>query len=219
MIVNKDTKLANTNITRVDIYSKEDAIDLIHKGNALQKIADEVRGSALEWLKEHLNRDEYLATIKECEISADKANKLIKHSKLYKACLDKGIEPPRTVAESTKAKGKSLDKQIDNLKKNRKKSDIRKSIVLDNTPRASLYLISDGTYTKIGVTDSLMTRLAQLQTGNARQLRVIYEKPLANAYGIETQLHNSLYQYKMKGEWFDLDTDQIDSIIEKLEEL
>src|SRR6202012_4445149 len=46
-----------------------------------------------------------------------------------------------------------------------------------------------------------MTRLAQLQTGNPREL--VLKRVLVGYSGLEHQLHRKLRRHRVRGEWFD----------------
>lgn len=78
-----------------------------------------------------------------------------------------------------------------------------------------VYIISDGIYTKIGKTDNektLRNRVATLQTGNALELKV--EKAFKGSYKLESLLHKHLKDYKVSGEWFFIDFDITEELIE-----
>lgn len=80
-----------------------------------------------------------------------------------------------------------------------------------------VYLISDGFYTKIGVTKGDATeRLKELQTGNARKLHVIgiagRFRVRYKAFEFERSLHKIYSKYQCEGEWFNLSKQQIESI-------
>lgn len=65
-----------------------------------------------------------------------------------------------------------------------------------------IYFISDGEYIKIGFTedDDAEKRLNALQTGNARELRLIGVIP--GDKSVERILHNVLGSLRARGEWF-----------------
>lgn len=73
---------------------------------------------------------------------------------------------------------------------------------------AELYLISEGPEgpVKIGRSVSAKTRLAGLQTGNARPLSIIaaYTMPADQVIEAEQYLHEELEFWALVGEWFDL---------------
>lgn len=82
-----------------------------------------------------------------------------------------------------------------------------------------VYLITDGTYTKIGKADNgidgVKRRLKQLQIGNAKKLKI--KKVFEGSYELENLLHRSLSKYRMEGEWFDISFDIDDEMIEMFE--
>lgn len=68
---------------------------------------------------------------------------------------------------------------------------------------------------KIGYTTNLSMRLLSLQTGNPDQL-VVY-KTIENATKrTETQLHGMFAQYRIRGEWFAIDSNIIDQIYSEM---
>lgn len=73
----------------------------------------------------------------------------------------------------------------------------------DNKTNSSVvYFITDGRYTKIGVSDDAETRLKTLQCGNPYKLTI--EKTIVsdNPYELEAQLHEEYKDKKIRGEWF-----------------
>lgn len=72
-----------------------------------------------------------------------------------------------------------------------------------------LYIISEGEDgpIKIGRSRNPGSRLLELQTGNARRLRVVasYELTHDEACDAERRLHEELADWALSGEWFQLD--------------
>ena len=82
-----------------------------------------------------------------------------------------------------------------------------------------LYLISDGEFTKIGVTtDTTFNRLKTLQTANARKLYCEFSIIVDNATKIERDLHKRYKSKRLMGEWFNLSKRDIKNIKNKLTE-
>ena len=79
-----------------------------------------------------------------------------------------------------------------------------------------VYLISDGDYIKIGVTNDIDQRVQSLQTGNPNQLTILTCIPCENARYIEGMLHGVFDDFKMQGEWFNLSESQIKIAVEKI---
>ena len=80
-----------------------------------------------------------------------------------------------------------------------------------------LYVITDGELNKIGIThNNINQRLKALQTGNGRQLKVIYTLKTDKAEELEYELHNKFNKYKKVGEWFSID---VITILEEIERL
>lgn len=73
-----------------------------------------------------------------------------------------------------------------------------------------VYLISDGTHTKIGISNNPRKRLAALQTANSKKLRII--EVLPGGRSLEERLHRHFHRKRLEGEWFNLDEDDIAQI-------
>jgi hypothetical protein len=73
-----------------------------------------------------------------------------------------------------------------------------------------LYFITDGEYTKIGVTRNIKTRLRSLQIGNARFLKCVYSVELENFSKAENILHSQFQSKRVIGEWFNLTIEDIE---------
>lgn len=82
-----------------------------------------------------------------------------------------------------------------------------------------LYLIYDGTYTKIGFTNDTNKRLKQLQTGNPNRLNILYSLKTDLAEQIEYELLNKYSKYRLNGEWFKLENHIIGEIVIFLDSL
>ena len=76
-----------------------------------------------------------------------------------------------------------------------------------------VYFITDGRYTKIGVTEDPKKRLKELQTGNPFKLSLA--KVIDGSYEEEKQLHDMLHLYQINGEWYDFN-ELNDEVIELL---
>lgn len=68
-----------------------------------------------------------------------------------------------------------------------------------------VYLISDGTYTKVGFSVDPYARLAQLQTAHPKTLELVAAFE-AERY-MEAVLHEELEAFHVRGEWYHLDED------------
>jgi DNA-binding CsgD family transcriptional regulator len=69
---------------------------------------------------------------------------------------------------------------------------------------AMIYFVSDGEYVKIGFTEDedVTKRLKSLQTGNARELKIV--GTIEGGYDTEVVLHRVFSTLRVRGEWFDL---------------
>lgn len=84
----------------------------------------------------------------------------------------------------------------------------------NKSQRGFIYLISDGEFTKIGLTDKKSNiRMASLQTGNARELTLVGEYETKNKYAEEKRLHNIFRNQHVRGEWFNLTHSDIKMIL------
>jgi len=72
-----------------------------------------------------------------------------------------------------------------------------------------VYFITDGQAVKIGKTKyHPCSRLAQLQTGNPRELKLItvaYTNPQIYGMEIESFFHSVFRDHRIRGEWYDYD--------------
>ena len=75
-----------------------------------------------------------------------------------------------------------------------------------------VYLISDGTYTKIGVARNPKRRLVDLQTGSVVPLRLLGS--IQGSFALEKQLHERYQKRRVRGEWFQLSPHEIASILQ-----
>ena len=70
----------------------------------------------------------------------------------------------------------------------------------------AVYFIADGTgHVKIGVSNDVPARMAQLQTGNPTRLRLLAVCP--GGEPLERQLHRQFAHVRAEGEWFRLTAD------------
>jgi hypothetical protein len=78
-----------------------------------------------------------------------------------------------------------------------------------DTSSSFLYIISEGEHgpVKVGRSRNPGARISELQTGNARRLRVVvtYEFTHNEACDAERLLHEALSEFALAGEWFDVD--------------
>lgn len=76
------------------------------------------------------------------------------------------------------------------------------------------YFITDGTYVKIGITQDIQKRIAQIQTGNPKKLTLVH---LIDD-DLERYYHDKFKKYRVSGEWF-LYNNQIKKHIQKLKNI
>ena len=65
-----------------------------------------------------------------------------------------------------------------------------------------IYFITDGNFTKIGVSNDVTRRLKELQTSNAKELSIL--KTIEGEYVLESKLHDFFSVYNVHGEWYKL---------------
>ena len=78
--------------------------------------------------------------------------------------------------------------------------------------RTFVYIISDGEFFKIGATGDVKSRLLALRTANARKLVLASSVPFdtsEEAYRREKQLHECFGVKRARGEWFQIDMNDI----------
>jgi hypothetical protein len=80
-----------------------------------------------------------------------------------------------------------------------------------------VYLISDGTFTKVGYSTNPHARVKQLQTAHPNPLKIV---ALFEAErDMEVLLHEELEAYHVRGEWYRLDEDAHTRIHRIMEEM
>lgn len=87
---------------------------------------------------------------------------------------------------------------------------------LERGPESYVYVISGGGYCKIGVSNNPERRLARLQTGNPHELILIRKYYTLDAKTLEATLHETLEEYRVRGEWFKLPLDRFQWLLEEL---
>lgn len=66
-----------------------------------------------------------------------------------------------------------------------------------------IYFISNRNAIKIGFTKNIERRRKQLQTGNSKELQLLYY--IQGDRSTEYYFHRYFHDYKINGEWFDYD--------------
>lgn len=72
-----------------------------------------------------------------------------------------------------------------------------------------LYLIKCQQFYKIGITNDVESRLAQLSTGNPFELEVLAVYGFANAQAVENTMHQRFANTQQRGEWFALTNNDV----------
>jgi len=76
-----------------------------------------------------------------------------------------------------------------------------------------IYLISDGDYVKIGFSKDPDKRLNQLQIGSPRKLKLLAAFP--GGREVELKLHEIMERKRIRGEWFELNFEDIMKIFRR----
>jgi len=77
-----------------------------------------------------------------------------------------------------------------------------------------IYFISNGTYTKIGKADEPKKRLKELQTGCPEKLEI--KLVIDGGEDKERMLHKALNKYRFRGEWFHINFNYNEELIEEI---
>ena len=85
--------------------------------------------------------------------------------------------------------------------------------------RQLLYIMRCGNKYKFGISNNPKRRIKQLQTGCPYNIKLIFELVLdkdIKAVDVETQLHQHLKRYNVRGEWFSLTREHVLCIAKEL---
>ena len=75
-----------------------------------------------------------------------------------------------------------------------------------------IYLIKCGRFHKIGKASDVLNRLQTLQTGNPYKLKIIHTFKAKDYSKAERLLHARYNYWRRRGEWFELNENQIKEI-------
>ena len=81
-----------------------------------------------------------------------------------------------------------------------------------------IYIITDSRAYKIGIATNIKQRVSSLQVGNPYKLKALYFNKVKRPRSIETLLHNRFQDKRLIGEWFNLDSKDIEIVIEFIKE-
>ena len=79
-----------------------------------------------------------------------------------------------------------------------------------------LYLMQDGNLYKIGITNNLNKRYKTFLTSNPNIQIIAQSNPISFAFQLEQKLHSILKKKRIHGEWFRLNSDDLDQILKIL---
>lgn len=155
--------------------------------------------------------------------SACKVPKLATFENYYHGQIAKSFDPNRTSLGKCIPCAKVYQAQYASKLKEQKLSRARNPI----TPkRGTLYIIAptdnhNKPY-KIGITtgQDLSKRLTALQTSHWLDLKIYYKSPLLeNVESLEKMLHNKYNHKRVRGEWFNIDQNDIKNIMSECEKM
>lgn len=98
------------------------------------------------------------------------------------------------------------------LKRNQRHKHLR------SIGREVVYVIQCNDYYKIGITLRPAHRFQSLQVSNPYKIYLVYSKPIIGARAVERKLHQSLRSTHVRGEWFKLDSEQLQLVKDILDE-
>ena len=90
----------------------------------------------------------------------------------------------------------------------------------DNRDRQYIYVIKnpENDRVKIGVSNNVEKRLKTLETGAGTKLDLVYQSIIcSNAFDIENTVHKHFQEYRVFGEWFEIDVNKVINYLEKQE--
>jgi Rha family phage regulatory protein len=108
----------------------------------------------------------------------------------------------------------------ENLIKTMKAELVRNVLPQTNRDRQFVYVFKNPltNYVKIGITNNIDKRQAQLETGAGVKLELIYNSVITtNARDIERLAHEYFKDYNIFGEWFDVDSNVVIDFLQKQE--
>lgn len=90
----------------------------------------------------------------------------------------------------------------------------------DNRNRQYIYVIKnpENDRVKIGVSNNVEKRLHTLETGAGTKLDLVYQSVIcSNAFDIENTVHKHFDEYRIFGEWFEVDVNKVINYLEQQE--
>jgi hypothetical protein len=143
--------------------------------------------------------------------------KLATTENYYSSQIARSTDPNRTSLGKCIPCAKVYQAQYSNKLKEKKLSRARNPI---SPKKGTLYIIaptdSNNRPYKIGITTGhdLSKRLTALQTSHWLDLKIYYKSPLLeNVESIERMLHNKYKHKRVRGEWFNIDQNDIEDIM------
>lgn len=108
-----------------------------------------------------------------------------------------------------------LKREAHRLKLEERIADGRTKRATRQSLRRATALLDQGVYVigcaghpvKIGVARDAVKRLGRLQTGSPHKMRIYAHMPVppGEAFNVERACHTELVEYRLSGEWFDID--------------
>lgn len=101
---------------------------------------------------------------------------------------------------------------------------VKERVLLGTSSRSSscVYLLKAEECYKIGVTldTSITSRIKQLQTGNPYPITLVCKSVIStDAYKVEKELHLKYKDFRLEGEWFVLDNEQLATAVHIIKDI
>lgn len=98
--------------------------------------------------------------------------------------------------------GDARKRRLKTARQRRWRRRMRAGKVRARPTRGFIYFVQCGEFVKIGWTVSVRERIADLQTGNPFEIRILATKPGSPTH--EKSLHRKFAVHRIRGEWFRL---------------
>ena len=72
-----------------------------------------------------------------------------------------------------------------------------------------LYILSDGVYYKVGISNDYNKRFGNIQSGNAKKVVPLWIIECEDAGYLERCIHRAFFDKKVRGEWYEFNYDTL----------
>ncbi len=80
-------------------------------------------------------------------------------------------------------------------------------------PAGFIYLVRLGLYHKIGFAKNVQARMSALNSGHPEEISLVHSFPTNDMRRAESLLHKRFAVQRIRGEWFDLSSDDIQEVV------